>query len=580
MIKAIKTFKPLDWVLSALVMVFIGAQVYADLALIEYLGIMIDLINPTNMPTVNTIVTTGMITLGYTLLTAVCTVVISFISSYIASRLAKRLRSMLFNKVNDFSLQEMNLFSTSSLITRSTNDITQVQMTVMMCLRLFITAPCMAVAALIKIVNKSMELTLTTAVAIVLLFATAIVLLVFVVPRFTKLQKQTDKLNLVSRENLTGLRVVRAYNAEELEEEKFEQANAELTKTQKFVNQAMAILMPFVNLIFNGVSLAIVWIGAYLIEKNTLVFADLSVFTMYAMQILMSFMMLAMLFVLLPRAMVSAKRIFQVIDTQITVIDGEGVVDSNVSSEDQGTIVFENVSFRYPNADENVLSDINLEIKKGETVAFIGSTGSGKSTLINLVPRFYDVTGGRVLVDGHDVREYKQDELHEKLGYVPQKAVLFSGTIEDNLKYSNENASEAEMNTALKIAHADFVLEDEKGLVMPVSQGGKNLSGGQKQRVSIARAIVRKPEIYIFDDSFSALDYKTDKAVRADLKEATADTTTLIVAQRIGTVRNADKIVVLDEGRMVGVGTHDELMRDSDVYREIALSQMSVEELS
>lgn len=580
MIKAIKTFKPLDWALSALVMVFIGAQVYADLALIEYLGIMIDLINPTNMPTVNTIVTTGMITLGYTLLTAVCTVVISFISSYIASRLAKRLRSMLFNKVNDFSLQEMNLFSTSSLITRSTNDITQVQMTVMMCLRLFITAPCMAVAALIKIVNKSMELTLTTAVAIVLLFATAIVLLVFVVPRFTKLQKQTDKLNLVSRENLTGLRVVRAYNAEELEEEKFEQANAELTKTQKFVNQAMAILMPFVNLIFNGVSLAIVWIGAYLIEKNTLVFADLSVFTMYAMQILMSFMMLAMLFVLLPRAMVSAKRIFQVIDTQITVIDSEGVGDSNVSSEDQGTIVFENVSFRYPNADENVLSDINLEIKKGETVAFIGSTGSGKSTLINLVPRFYDVTGGRVLVDGHDVREYKQDELHEKLGYVPQKAVLFSGTIEDNLKYSNENASETEMNTALKIAHADFVLEDEKGLTMPVSQGGKNLSGGQKQRVSIARAIVRKPEIYIFDDSFSALDYKTDKAVRADLKEATADTTTLIVAQRIGTVRNADKIVVLDEGRMVGVGTHDELMRDSDVYREIALSQMSAEELS
>lgn len=580
MIKAIKTFKPLDWALSALVMVFIGAQVYADLALIEYLGIMIELINPASMPTVNTIVTTGLITLGYTLLTAVCTVVISFISSYIASRLAKRLRSMLFNKVNDFSLQEMNLFSTSSLITRSTNDITQVQMTVMMCLRLFITAPCMAIAALIKIVNKSMELTLTTAVAIVLLFVTAIVLLVFVVPRFTKLQKQTDKLNLVSRENLTGLRVVRAYNAEELEEEKFEQANAELTKTQKFVNQAMAILMPFVNLIFNGVSLAIVWIGAYLIEKNTLVFADLSVFTMYAMQILMSFMMLAMLFVLLPRAMVSAKRIFQVIDTPITVTDGDGISESFVDTESQGTIVFENVSFRYPNADEDVLSDINLKINKGETVAFIGSTGSGKSTLINLVPRFYDVTGGRVLVDGHDVREYKQDELHEKLGYVPQKAVLFSGTIEDNLKYSNENASEDKMKTALKIAHADFVLDDEKGLSMPVSQGGKNLSGGQKQRVSIARAIVRKPEIYIFDDSFSALDYKTDKAVRADLKEATADTTTLIVAQRIGTVRNADKIVVLDEGRMVGVGTHDELMRDSDVYREIALSQMSAEELS
>lgn len=580
MIKAIKTFKPLDWALSALVMVFIGAQVYADLALIEYLGIMIELINPASMPTVNTIVTTGLITLGYTLLTAVCTVVISFISSYIASRLAKRLRSMLFNKVNDFSLQEMNLFSTSSLITRSTNDITQVQMTVMMCLRLFITAPCMAIAALIKIVNKSTELTLTTAVAIVLLFVTAIVLLVFVVPRFTKLQKQTDKLNLVSRENLTGLRVVRAYNAEELEEDKFEQANAELTKTQKFVNQAMALLMPFVNLIFNGVSLAIVWIGAYLIEKNTLVFADLSVFTMYAMQILMSFMMLAMLFVLLPRAMVSAKRIFQVIDTPITVTDGDGISESSVDTESQGTIVFENVSFRYPNADEDVLADINLKINKGETVAFIGSTGSGKSTLINLVPRFYDVTGGRVLVDGHDVREYKQDELHEKLGYVPQKAVLFSGTIEDNLKYSNENASEDEMKTALKIAHADFVLDDEKGLSMPVSQGGKNLSGGQKQRVSIARAIVRKPEIYIFDDSFSALDYKTDKAVRADLKEATADTTTLIVAQRIGTVRNADKIVVLDEGRMVGVGTHDELMRDSDVYREIALSQMSAEELS
>lgn len=580
MIKAIKTFKPLDWALSALVMVFIGAQVYADLALIEYLGIMIELINPASMPTVNTIVTTGLITLGYTLLTAVCTVVISFISSYIASRLAKRLRSMLFNKVNDFSLQEMNLFSTSSLITRSTNDITQVQMTVMMCLRLFITAPCMAIAALIKIVNKSTELTLTTAVAIVLLFVTAIVLLVFVVPRFTKLQKQTDKLNLVSRENLTGLRVVRAYNAEELEEDKFEQANAELTKTQKFVNQAMALLMPFVNLIFNGVSLAIVWIGAYLIEKNTLVFADLSVFTMYAMQILMSFMMLAMLFVLLPRAMVSAKRIFQVIDTPITVTDGDGISESSVDTENQGTIVFENVSFRYPNADEDVLADINLKINKGETVAFIGSTGSGKSTLINLVPRFYDVTGGRVLVDGHDVREYKQDELHEKLGYVPQKAVLFSGTIEDNLKYSNENASEDEMKTALKIAHADFVLDDEKGLSMPVSQGGKNLSGGQKQRVSIARAIVRKPEIYIFDDSFSALDYKTDKAVRADLKEATADTTTLIVAQRIGTVRNADKIVVLDEGRMVGVGTHDELMRDSDVYREIALSQMSAEELS
>lgn len=578
MIRLLKKFKWPDWLFTFVILGLIVGQVYADMTLTETIGNMITMISTSvKYPiTIMDVVWQCLHMLGYTVLSITCTVIVGLLSSMVAARLASALRYSMFTKVNEFSMQEINKFNTSSLITRSTNDINQVQMMVMIILRMFITAPITAIWAVCKILDKSPTLTIATAVAVVSVTALAVIGVLVIVPKFSKLQKQTDNINMVSRENLTGLRVIRAYNAEPLEKEKFETANKELTKTQKFVNQAMAVFMPALTLIMNALSLTIVWLGSYLIADGSIDMGDVSAFTMYSMQIMMSFVMVVMIGIMLPRALVSAKRINAVLEEPITINDGEG----NSQQNSVGTIEFKNVSFKYPQADEYVLKNINLSIAQGETVAFIGSTGSGKSTLINLVPRFYDVTEGQVLVDGVDVREYTQEQLHAKLGYVPQKALLFTGTIADNMRYSKEDATEEEIAHALKVAQADFVFDNPDGLNHFISQGGKNVSGGQKQRLSIARAIVRKPEIYIFDDSFSALDYKTDKALRKALSEETQCTTSLIVAQRIGTIRNADKIVVLDEGEMVGVGTHDELMESCEVYKEIALSQLTKEELA
>lgn len=578
MIKLLKKFKWPDWLFTFVILGLIVGQVYADMTLTEKIGDMISMISTsiTSPITVMDVVWQCLHMLGYTILSITCTVTVGLLSSYVAARLASALRYSMFNKVNAFSMQEINKFNTSSLITRSTNDINQVQLMVMIILRMFITAPITGIWAVCKILDKSPTLTISTAIAVVSVTALAVIGVLVIVPKFAKLQKQTDNINMVSRENLTGLRVIRAYNAEPLEKEKFEQANNELTKTQKFVNQAMAVFMPALTLIMNALSLTIVWLGSYLIADGSIDIGDITAFTMYSMQIMMSFVMVVMIGIMLPRALVSAKRINAVLDEPITINDGKGAG----ATSGVGTIEFKDVSFKYPQADEYVLKNINLTIAHGETVAFIGSTGSGKSTLINLVPRFYEATEGQVLVDGVDVREYKQEDLHAKLGYVPQKALLFTGTIADNMRYSKDDATEEEIEHALKVAQADFVFDNPDGLNAYISQGGKNVSGGQKQRLSIARAIVRKPEIYIFDDSFSALDYKTDKALRNALSEETQSTTSLIVAQRIGTIRNADKIVVLDEGEMVGVGTHDELMASCAVYKEIALSQLSKEELA
>lgn len=575
MVRLLKNLRFKDWILVVLIVGFVVAQVMFDLALPDYMAEIVDLIK--DQKTTSDIWSVGFIMLGISLGSVICTIIVSFMAAIVAASLAKRVRRKIFAKINEFSLEEINGFSTSSLITRSTNDITQIQLVVVMILRLAISAPIMAVGAIIKIVNKNMTLTWVTGIAIVLMFILILFMFVCVAPRFTRLQKQTDRINLVTRENLTGLRVVRAYNAEGVESEKFAKVNEELTKTNRFVNRATSIMMPGMQLIMSGLSLAIIWIGAYLINGNTLDLANMAAFTQYAMQVLISFMMLSMLFVLMPRAIVSAKRINEVLNTQINISDGKGEIPADI----KGEVEFRNVSFKYPGAEDYVLQDINFKAHHGDTVAFIGSTGSGKSTLINLIPRFYDVTEGEVLVDGMNVKDYKLKELYAKMGYVPQKGVLFSGSIDENIRYGNENATEEEVDEALRVAQAtDFVDGFDKKKRHHISQGGKNVSGGQKQRLSIARAIAKNPELYIFDDSFSALDYKTDKKLRAELKNKISGATNLIVAQRIGTIMDADKIIVLDQGRIVGEGTHKELLETCDTYREIAYSQLSEEELS
>lgn len=575
MVRLLKNLRFKDWILVVLIVGFVVAQVMFDLALPDYMKKIVDLIQ--DQKTTSDIWSIGFIMLGISLGSVICTIIVSFMAAIVAASLAKRVRRKIFAKINEFSLEEINGFSTSSLITRSTNDITQIQLVVVMILRLALSAPIMAVGAIIKIVNKNMTLTWVTGIAIVLMFILILFMFVCVAPRFTRLQKQTDRINLVTRENLTGLRVVRAYNAEGVESEKFTKANDELTKTNRFVNRATSIMMPGMQLIMSGLTLAIIWIGAYLINGNTLDLANMSAFTQYAMQVLISFMMLSMLFVLMPRAIVSAKRINEVLNTQINISDGKGEVPADI----KGEVEFRNVSFKYPGAEDYVLQDINFKAHHGDTVAFIGSTGSGKSTLINLIPRFYDVTEGEVLVDGMNVKDYKLKELYAKMGYVPQKGVLFSGSIDENIRYGNERATEEEVDEALRVAQAtDFVNGFDKKKRHHISQGGKNVSGGQKQRLSIARAIAKNPELYIFDDSFSALDYKTDKKLRAELKNKISGATNLIVAQRIGTIMDADKIIVLDQGRIVGEGTHKELLETCETYREIAYSQLSEEELS
>jgi ATP-binding cassette subfamily B protein len=492
---------------------------------------------------------------------------------------------MMFSKVGNFSMEEINRFSTASLITRSTNDITQVQMIIAMGLQVMIKAPIMAVWAICKIVGKGWQWTAATGGAVLFLLAVISVVMIFAYPKFKKVQFLTDNLNRVTRENLTGIRVVRAYNAEEYQENKFNKANDELTNTNLYVFRFMSIMQPTMGIIMSGISLVIYWIGAFLINdaaqitEKIDIFSNMVVFSSYAVMVIMSFVMLAMIFIMLPRAAVAATRITEVLNTKPNIING-----SRSDIADKGTVEFRNVSFRYPDASENVLENISFTANKGETVAFIGSTGSGKSTLVNLIPRFYDVSEGEVLVDGVNVREYDMEALNNKLGYVPQKAVMFTGNVSSNVSYGESKGnpvfSESEVKRAVSIAQGTEFVEKMPGQYeAPISQGGTNISGGQKQRLAIARAVYRKPEILIFDDSFSALDYKTDRVLRSTLKKEIKDTTTLIVAQRIGTIKDADRIIVLDEGRMAGMGTHKELLKNCDVYRQIALSQLSKEEL-
>ena len=511
---------------------------------------------------------------------------ITTLAARIAASFSMRLRAGIFSQVENFSMQEINRFSTASLITRTTNDVTQIQMLVAMGLQVIIKAPIMAVWAICKIQSKSWQWTTATFCAVLFMLVLILIAVTFAMPRFKRIQTLTDNLNRVTRENLTGLRVVRAYNAEDYQEKKFQTANDELTSNNLTANRIMAIMFPGMNLVMNGLTLSIYWIGAYLIGAIPLtgapaiaqrvgLFSDMVVFSSYAMQVVAAFMMLVMIYIIWPRVSVSGKRVLEVLETHSSITDGkrrEGLPGQ------EGEVEFRDVTCRYPDASDNILEHVSFRARKGQTVAFIGATGSGKTSLVNLIPRFYDVTGGQVLVDGVDVRDYALDALHEKLGYVPQKAVMFSGTVSSNVTYGAEHATQEQVQQAVAIAQAtDFV--DTIGYDGAVAQGGANLSGGQKQRLAIARAVCRKPEIYIFDDSFSALDYRTDRVLRQTLKQETAGITSLIVAQRIGTIRDADLILVLDDGKVVGQGTHPELLKSCEVYRQIALSQLSKEEL-
>ncbi|WP_312649941.1 ABC transporter ATP-binding protein [Aminipila sp.] len=584
MLKIFKYLKLKEWAQAAISLVFIVIQVWLDLKMPDYMSDITRLVQ-TPGSAMGDIWEQGLYMLLCALGSVVSAVIVGFFAARIAASFSQRLRSMLFYKVDSFSMEEINRFSTSSLITRSTNDITQIQMLVTMGLQMIIKAPILSVWALTKIAGKGVEWSMATGAAVLIMVVIIAFIMIFVLPKFKRMQTLTDNLNQVTRENLTGLRVVRAYNAEAYQEEKFEQANAELTKTQLFTSRGMAVMMPMMSMIMSGLSLAIYWIGAYLIQNaqamdKLSIFSNMVVFSAYAVQVIMSFMMLVMLFILMPRATVSAKRINEVLDTKPTIVAGN-LTEGKPGLA--GEVEFKNVSFKYPDAAEYVLQDVSFSVKKGETIAFIGSTGSGKSTLINLIPRFFDATDGQVLIDGVNVKDYEGESLYSKIGYVPQKAVLFRGSVSSNVAYGEngkESASAEQIKKAVSIAQGtDFVEAMDSGYQSDISQGGTNVSGGQKQRLAIARAVCRNPEIYIFDDSFSALDYKTDRVLRSALKKETAGITSLIVAQRIGTIMDADQIIVLDEGRMVGKGTHKELLATCQVYKEIAMSQLSEEEL-
>lgn len=586
MLRIFKNFRKQEVVLALFSVVFVVAQVWLELKLPDYMREITSLIT-TQDSAMHDILIAG----GKMLLCAfgslLVTVLVAVCASRIASNFSAIVRGKLFDKVQSFSMEEIGRFSTASLITRSTNDVTQVQMLIVMGLSIMLRAPIMAVMAILKIVDKSWQWTLSTGVAVVVLLIVVIICVSLCMPKFKRLQSLTDDINQVTRENLTGLNVVRAYNAEAYQEEKFEKVNKDLTDTHWFTSKTMAFMMPTIMMIMNGLSLAIYWIGAVLIndaqdmqEKFTL-FSDMVVFSSYAMQVVMSFMMLVMIFIMLPRASVAAKRILEVLDTEPSIEDGTR--DTFPVMKD-GEVEFKDVSFKYPDAEEYVLEHISFSAKKGETIAFIGATGCGKSTAINLIPRFYDATEGEVFVDGVNVKEYTQEALHNKIGYVSQKAILFSGTIADNVAYGENGkapATQEDIAMAVKVAQAsEFVEKKNQGYDGYVAQGGSNFSGGQKQRLSIARAIARQPEILIFDDSFSALDYKTDRILREALRKECKNATKIIVAQRIGTIRDADNIIVLDDGQIAGMGTHDELMKNCEVYQEIAYSQLSKEELA
>ncbi|MFQ8685238.1 MAG: ABC transporter ATP-binding protein [Bifidobacterium catenulatum] len=602
-------------------LVSIVGQIWFDLELPDYMSDITTLVETPGSAMADIWVAGGkmlLVSLG----SVACAIITGYIAARVASSFGQRLRSLEFRKVESFGPAEMSKFSTASLITRSTNDITQIQMFITMGLQLIVKSPIMAVWAVCKIAGEGFEWTVATAIAVVILLVAVVILMAMVMPKFKAMQRLTDNINLVARENLTGLRVVRAYNAEDYQESKFTKANKDLTDTQLFTNRTMAIMMPLMNTVMNGLMLAVYWIGAYLIEAAELtdkltVFSNMVVFSSYSVQVIMSFLLMSMVFVLWPRADVSAQRVMEVLNTEPIVKNGTKRAADIAKTGQTGTVEFKNVSFTYPDSREAMLQDINFKAEKGQTVAFIGSTGSGKSSLINLVPRFYDVSAGQVLVDGVDVRDYDMVALRDKIGYVPQRSVLFKGTVAGNISYGdkpgeNDAVELADTSTpagrkreALQLAAdaandgkltdeqmsrvkasadvaqaSEFVNRMDGGFDSPIAQGGSNVSGGQKQRLSIARAVYRHPEILIFDDSFSALDFKTDRAVRDALAEEAKDSTKLIVAQRIGTIMNADRIVVLDEGKVVGQGTHKELLENCEVYRQIAESQLSESELT
>ena len=580
MIKLFRYLRKKDWLFVCISLCFIVFQVWLDLRLPVYMAEITRLIQ-TPDSALSSVVWAGMKMLSCAILSMAAMFVVGYFVAQVAAGLSKRLREAVYDKVISFSMEEMGKFSTASLITRSTNDISQVQMVIAIGLQASVRAPIMAVWAITKIINKNLMWSAATGVAIAFLLVLIAVIFVLVVPGFQKMQTLTDNINRVARENLSGVRVVRAYNAEKYQEDKFEEANEELTSVNLFNQKIMALMSPVMTLISSGLTLSIYWIGVYLIDKAALqdkitLFSDMIVFSSYAMQVIMSFMMLTFTFIILPRAIVSSKRINEVLDTKNRIMDGEGCENTS----ETGTVEFRNVSFHYPDAADDIISDINFKANKGEMVAFIGATGSGKTTLINLIPRFYDVTGGEVLVDGVNVKKYKLSELRKKIGYAPQKALLFSGTIEENVCYGADTPDSERLNEALEISQAkEFVEKLTDNVKSKISQGAVNVSGGQKQRLSIARSLYNKPEILIFDDSFSALDYRTDKILRKELRERSKGSTSLIVAQRIGTIMEADLIIVLEEGRVVGQGKHKELLKSCPIYKEIAMSQLSEEEL-
>ncbi|MBQ1813021.1 MAG: ABC transporter ATP-binding protein [Bacilli bacterium] len=580
MFKLLKNFNKKDYMIILLVVVFIMGQVWFDLKLPDYMS-KITILVQTNGSKMKDILING----GYMLLCALGSLILSigvgFIIANLSANFSLKIRKKLFNKVEDLSLSEIKDFSTSSLITRTTNDITQVEMFIGIGLQMLIKAPITAVWAITKILNKNLQWSLVTGGAVLLLLTVVAILTIIVVPKFKIVQKLIDNLNGVTRENLNGIRVIRAFNAENYQTDKFENINDKLTKQQLFNQKTFAIMSPMMYLVMNSLVLIIYFVGANLIDKayypdKLQLFGDMVVFSSYSMQVIMSFLLLAAIFMILPRASVSANRINEVLEKEISIKDG----DSDGKTEEIGTIEFKNVSFKYPDAEEYVLENISFKANKGETIAFIGSTGSGKSTLINLVPRFYDVTKGEILVDGINVKDYKLEKLYNKIGYVPQKAVIFSGTVKSNVLYGENGGKKNSVKEAIRVAQAtEFVEKMDDKYDSHIAQSGTNISGGQKQRLAIARAVARNPEIYIFDDSFSALDYKTDYDLRKELKKYTKDATSLIVAQRIGTIMHADKIIVLDNGKCVGIGTHKELLKSCKVYKEIALSQLTMEEL-
>ncbi len=582
MLKLFKNLTKKDVCLFLVAVVFIILGVNLELKMPDYMS-KITLLVQTEGSKMSGILINGGYMLGCAFGSMLISILVGYLIARVTSNFSLNTRNKLFNKVLSMGMQDVKAFNTSSLITRTTNDITQLEMVLGMGMQLLIKAPVTAIIAVTKILNKNWQWSLATGIAVVILLTTIGILTVIVMPKFKIVQKLIDKLNGVTRENLTGIRVVRAFNAEEYQENKFDEVNNKLTNQQLFNQRTFSIMQPIMYLVMHVLSMSIYFMGAFLIAKSSMsdkltIFSEMVVFSSYAMQVIMSFLMIAMIITIMPRANVSANRINEVLNTVDSILDGN--VKKGI---EEGTVEFKHVYFKYPNAEEYVLEDISFKANKGDVVAFIGSTGSGKSTLINLVPRFYDVTSGEVLVDGVNVKDYDQKALHNILGYVPQKAVMFNGSVKYNVSYGENGKGKKDIKLieeAIRVAQAeDFVTKMDDGYNSHIAQGGTNVSGGQKQRLAIARAIARKPEIYIFDDSFSALDYKTDSVLRKELKKYTKESTSLIVAQRIGTILNADQIVVLDQGKCVGIGTHKELLKNCEVYREIALSQLSKEEL-